>query len=145
MATKAQNLVNSSGGITLKAPSSVGSAGQVLKTTDAAGTTAWATLNASLVNFSNTTVTADPSSGAGVYKVSITSSVTIPTYSSQTIYLYTTTQPGGGYFSTSETTNSGNIPSGAYWTKITRNVVTSTSSTSNKTFTGKVQVSVSAT
>ena len=102
-------------------------------------------VTASLVNFSNTTVTADPNSGAGVYSISITDPVTIPTYASTTVYLYTTTQPGGGYFTTSETTNSNNIPQGAYWTKITRNIVTSTTSTSNKTFTGKVKVSVSAT
>ena len=102
-------------------------------------------VTASLVKFSNTTVTADPDSGAGVYSISITDPVTIPTYASTTVYLYTTTQPGGGYFTTSETTNSNNIPQGAYWTKITRNIVTSTTSTSNKTFTGKVKVSVSAT
>lgn len=103
-------------------------------------------ITASLVNFSNTTVAADPDSGAGVYSISITDPVTIPTYASTTVYLYTTTRPtGGGYFSTSETTNSNNIPQGAYWTKITRNIVTNTTATSNKTFTGKVKVSVSAT
>ena len=126
--------------------------GQVLGVTD--GSAKWLTLGAlaykdsitaSLVNFSNTTVTADPDSGAGVYKISITDPVTIPTYSSVTVYLYTKTQPGGGYFQTSETTDSDDIPEGAYWTKITRNIVTSTTSTSDKTFTGKVKVSVSAT
>jgi hypothetical protein len=124
----------------------------VLGVTD--GSAKWLTLGAlaykdsitaSLVNFSNTTVTADPDSGAGVYKISITDPVTIPTYSSVTVYLYTTTQPGGGYFRTSETTDSDDIPAGAYWTQITRDIVTSTTSTSNKTFTGQVKVSVSAT
>ena len=93
-------------------------------------------ITASLVNFSNTTVTSAPSSGAGVYKVTMND--TIASY--QTIYLYTTTQPSGGYFKTSETTNINDIPAGAYYTRCSRYVA----SGSTKTFTGYVKVSVSA-
>lgn len=65
MVAKARNLVNSSGTITIAAPSSTGSAGQFLKTTDANGTTTWATIDTS-VSWNN--VTDKPSGLTGSYR-----------------------------------------------------------------------------
>lgn len=96
MVAKARNLVNSSGTTTIAAPSSVGSAGQILKTTDASGTTTWATLNATLVNFTDATTVEGPyTSGENTYynvKVDydVSGTVTAPAQSGST----TATYPG---------------------------------------------------
>ena len=87
MVARARALVNSAGTTTLGAPASVGSAGQILTTTDAAGTTSWATLGATLVNFTNTTTVEGPyTSGTNTYyKVKVdydkSGSVTAPAQS----------------------------------------------------------------
>lgn len=102
----------------------------------------WKTIGASLVNFSNTTVTAAPDSGAGVYSISMSTNTTCPTYQYQTVYLYTTSQPKGGQFTTNEVYSTKDIPSGAYWTKISRYIVTDRYATKSVSTSGQVQVSV---
>lgn len=143
-ANQAFKLITAAGTTTLNAPQSQGTDGQILKTTGS-GNTAWATLNASLINFSNTTVTLTDAD-SGVYTVSIP--YTKVTTSSSTAYtgghyvnVYANKEPPSGFAIKDYYTSTYKYHVGAVWadgeayTKVT-------TSSSRSNVSGKVQVNV---
>jgi hypothetical protein len=111
------------------------------------GNPSWKTLNASLVNFSNTTVT-PPTDGSGVYTVSIpytkvTSSSTTASTSGHWVTVYANKELPAGYsIGGYEDKGSGWVSVGSVWASgESYTKVTTSSSTSSVS--GQVQVSIS--
>lgn len=148
VAVKAQNLVNGSGTITQKAPAALGTVGQVLKLEDASGGTSWATVNASLVNFSNTTVTLTDAD-SGKYTVTIpytkvTSSSTTAYTGGHSVKVYANQAPPSGFAINDYYTNTYSHYIGSVWADGEAYTKTTTSS-SESSVSGTVQVNVSVT
>ena len=144
-ANQAFKLITAAGTTTLNAPQSQGTSGQVLKTTGS-GNTAWADLTASLVNFSNTTVTLTDAD-SGVYTVSIpytkvtTSSSTAYT-SGHSVKVYANQAPPSGFAINDYYTSTYSHYLGTVWADgESYTKVTTSSSQSNVS--GQVQVNVS--
>lgn len=162
MVAKARGLVNSGGTLTLAAPASTGSAGQILKTTDSAGTTSWATLSATLVNFTDATTVEGPyTSGGDTYynvKVNYDKSGTVTasgttSYTAPAYWLcWNTDSSGGRIYSTELNANSYSesyVKSNySYYTKMSAKTYSVSFSKdvayeASGTTTGKVQIEIS--